>query len=430
MARARPKRLTIRSYQVGFGDCFLLSFGYASGERHVLIDFGSSGQPKGTSGLLGKVAQDIRQRCGGKLHGVVATHRHLDHINGFDPGKNGRGPGAVIASCKPDVVVQPWTEDPSAKTDAKRPTQVVQGSKGFRRSLVDMQFTAGAILAELGRYRRRLFYMPQVAELAFIGEQNLQNAAAVKNLQKMAPRHAYVHHGSKSGLESTLPGVKISVFGPPTLEQSQSISKQRARDKDEFWQLRAHEDGFWRREAMAGALAADDAALASKTRRACPPQARWLRSRLLSERVQTALELVRILDDVLNNTSVILLFEVGGKSFLFPGDAQIENWSYALQRSADLARLRKVNVYKVGHHGSLNATPKTLWNAFQHKSEKAQKNRLVTFLSTMAGKHGSVESKTEVPRRTLVSALRRDSELFNTQDLTGTALFNEHSFDL
>jgi hypothetical protein len=39
----RPTGLTVRMYQVGFGDCFLLTFHYPkTGDRHVLIDFGSS----------------------------------------------------------------------------------------------------------------------------------------------------------------------------------------------------------------------------------------------------------------------------------------------------------------------------------------------------------------------------------------------------
>ena len=36
------------------------------------------------------------------------------------------------------------------------------------------------------------------------------------------------------------------------------------------------------------------------------------------------------MDKVLNNTSLILLFHIGETTLLFPGDAQIENWSYAL----------------------------------------------------------------------------------------------------
>ena len=43
-----PTSATIRTYHVGFGDCFLISFEYSrKSERHVLVDFGSTGFPKG-----------------------------------------------------------------------------------------------------------------------------------------------------------------------------------------------------------------------------------------------------------------------------------------------------------------------------------------------------------------------------------------------
>ena len=51
--KTAPVKLTIRAYQVGFGDCFLLTFQYPKNgkkddnERHVLIDFGSTGMPDG-----------------------------------------------------------------------------------------------------------------------------------------------------------------------------------------------------------------------------------------------------------------------------------------------------------------------------------------------------------------------------------------------
>src|SRR3546814_10469532 len=84
----------------------------------------------------------------------------------------------------------------------------------------------------------------------------------------------------------------------------------------------------------------------------------------------------------MNNTSVILLFEVGDKHLLFPGDAQYENWMYALAQEGVTQRLCKVNVYKVGHHGSLNATPKDLWNGFEARGSSKTANRLRSFLST------------------------------------------------
>jgi hypothetical protein len=43
----------------------------------------------------------------------------------------------------------------------------------------------------------------------------------------------------------------------------------------------------------------------------------------------------------MNDTSVILLFEIGTKRLLFRGDAQLETWSYALRKhTPEHARLR------------------------------------------------------------------------------------------
>ena len=99
-------------------------------------------------------------------------------------------------------------------------------------------------------------------------------------------------------------------------------------------------------------------------------QTRWFIDRADRMNGNQLLGLVRILDKAMNNTSVILLLETGGKKLLFPGDAQIENWAFSLQKPAVMKLLTDVDVYKVGHHGSLNATPKTLWNHFSHRNKK------------------------------------------------------------
>src|SRR5574342_452499 len=113
MATRRPNRLTIRTYDVGFGDCFLLTFHYGRTKRHVLIDFGSTSPAKKGKPLEGVIAEDIARVTGGKLHAVVVTHRHADHISGFTPRK-GKGPGDVIRKCaKNALIIQPWTEDPA-----------------------------------------------------------------------------------------------------------------------------------------------------------------------------------------------------------------------------------------------------------------------------------------------------------------------------
>jgi hypothetical protein len=204
-------------------------------------------------------------------------------------------------------------------------------------------------------------------------------------------------------------GVKIHVLGPPTLEQSDAIRKMRTHDADQFWHL------------LAGAPNARALTIGPRVlppRLQVPASGRWFRDRLESLTGQQMLEIVRTLDDQMNNTSLILLFEVCGKKLLFPGDAQIENWSYALEDAPDADHtqtlLRDVDVYKVGHHGSLNATPKKgLWEHFT----KRKNRRLWTLLSTMHGKHGSAKSGTEVPRKPLLKTLEVESRLLNTDEL-------------
>jgi hypothetical protein len=417
MATSKPKSLTIRSYQVGFGDCFLLTFHYTGKDkdRHVLIDFGSTGQPKGAGeNLMLRVAQDIKQQCNGKLHAVVATHRHKDHISGFATNKKGTASGDVIASCKPDVVLQPWTEHPKARVDATQAPGAMTSNKAFVAALGDMHAVSAAILAEAQR-RKSMLGSVLFRELTFLGEDNLSNASAVENLMQMGKKNFYLNFGSKSGLERVLPGVKTTVLGPPTLKQSSEIKIQRSKDEDEFWMFQALANQFaLKPEARIFRGAKTYSA------QGAPPFTRWFIKRMRSIRGEQLLGIVRALDKVMNNTSLILLFEVNGKKLLFPGDAQIENWSYALSKPAIKRRLAKVNVYKVGHHGSRNATPKTLWAGFENRSKKkTDTKRLKSLMSTMPGKHGKAASSTEVPRKTLVQALESESELFTTQSLKG-----------
>jgi beta-lactamase superfamily II metal-dependent hydrolase len=418
-----PSAVHVRMYNVGFGDCLLLTFDYAAGPRHMLIDFGTSAAPQGLGkDYMTQVAKDIEKQCHGKLDILVVTHRHLDHISGFST--DGAATGKIIANLKPACVIQPWTEDPRAQTDAKRATaRSYTGGKPDQQSLTahylgaleDMHIVADTALRLAGS---GTLAVGTASQMSFLGETNLKNLSAVKNLMEMGRRGKALYVNAEMELNDLLPGVGMRVLGPPTLEQSDAIRKERSKDPNEFWTFRS----FWGFQAAAAThmaagkptLLFPDTPRVPDSRQ--PPDDRWFIHQARRIRGDQLLELVRDLDSAMNNTSVILLMEVNGRTLLFPGDAQIENWAFALNHKPWQAPLSAADLYKVGHHGSLNATPKSLWGLFAKKGDEKKKGRLKTICSTKFGKHGSVKAGTEVPRSVLVKELRKDSAFLSTEE--------------
>jgi hypothetical protein len=118
------------------------------------------------------------------------------------------------------------------------------------------------------------------------------------------------------------------------------------------------------------------------------------------------------LDGTLNNQSLVVLFTCNGKKLLFVGDAQWGNWAHWLYGKAvsgadpgisDRAKeiLGSLDFYKVGHHGSTNATPIPAVAALSEDS--------AAMCSTATGAYGSLDRKTEVPRKALMEALESRS---------------------
>jgi hypothetical protein len=70
-------------------------------------------------------------------------------------------------------------------------------------------------------------------------------------------------------------------------------------------------------------------------------------------------DLAFALDQAKNNESLVTLFIFRNQyHMLFPGDAQYGNWKWWLDNEESGDILSKINFFKIGHHGSHNATPK------------------------------------------------------------------------
>jgi hypothetical protein len=395
-------------YQVGFGDCFLLSFEYGGQLRdhHMLIDFGSTHLASDTD--LDDVAESIVEATSGRLDVLVISHRHNDHMSGF--GK--QSTFKKMKDLNPRLIVRPWTEDPELREDASAPDEEQKFIRSLdtARSVVTKIRSAIVIPAELEDPLLTCLY-----DEADVSQEPAPEA--ITNIDSWVNREGaqpiYAHFGMDIGLDQYIPGVTCDVLGPPRVDLWPEVVRQRYNDPDEFWlsELAAVES--------AGVLLDAEPA---RWQSAVAPRgigpARGLLDYLRDHHRVNLLDLVRKTDHALNNTSLILLITVGGaRRMLFPGDAQIENWKYVLTDEAGEAfrpLLSQVDLYKVGHHGSRNATPRSLFGIWNE--EIGPREPMVALMSTKPDVHGK-DGPHPVPSDKLVDALKERMTLLRTDNL-------------
>ena len=80
-------KLLVRAYNVGFGDCIYVRIPSRHGGFHILIDCGTLGSIK----LLRQAIEHLKSELPDsdmpgkkRLDLIVATHRHADHLKGFE----------------------------------------------------------------------------------------------------------------------------------------------------------------------------------------------------------------------------------------------------------------------------------------------------------------------------------------------------------
>lgn len=380
-------RITIRMYRQGLGDCFLISIP-REGEApyRVVIDCGVILGTPDASRIIGEVVEDIIQTTGGRIDLLVATHEHWDHVSGF---VQARELWTDASRLQIDKVWMGWTEDAGDDLGKKL--------RGERNAL-KIALAAASTRLRMSNDRRAADEVSNL--LGFFGAAgDNTTSAALEVVRKLAGAPRYCH---PQDAPFTVPGteVKIYVLGPPHDEKF--IKKYNpSKSQPETYGLAATE-AFFRVVAPAldgdgetdapfdeGVMIPLDAARQSpffqrhywgeaddggEKEAAAARDQSW--RRIDGSWLDASSPLALQLDSATNNTSLVLAFELpSGEVFLFAADAQVGNWmswqdlSWTVDgrtvTGPDL--LRRTVFYKVGHHGSHNATLR------EHGLEEMQK---------------------------------------------------------
>jgi beta-lactamase superfamily II metal-dependent hydrolase len=393
----------IRMYNVGFGDCFLLAFPAFDRPRKILIDCGthSAGQgPVPIGQIAARVVTDSTEDDGtARIDIVVATHRHQDHVSGF----NDRIWREVTVS----EVWMPWTEhptDPEARRVRERQSQIA-------RSLCLALEAAQGEQAEEG----------QQAALA-LAANSLTNAAAMETLHRgfngtPLRRFLPTEQDETSLAVEALPGLVTHVLGP-------SRDPEVIRDMDPpagagYLQFIQGERGdgppprpFRERWTIAPERFLGTAAL--EHLRLTEPQMQYINDLSEVDHFQIAVAL----EKAVNGTSLMLAFELGEAVLLFPGDAQWGTWNAALRNERWRELLARTTFYKVGHHGSHNATPREYVEQLLWTRRPKPEGFVDNFSAAVSTRR--MHMWKYIPKQELIAAINKTTPSFARSDVRDT----------
>jgi hypothetical protein len=353
-------KVRVRMYRQGLGDCFLLTCSDdGSDESHLLIDCGVLKGTPDAGQRMEAVAQSVHDTTGGHLDRLVVTHEHWDHLSGFLQAQ------AIFDAVEVGEVWVAWTEDP----DDELANELRRRKQKRLNGLI-----AAAKLAE-GKAAEQL-----EALLGFEGDLGAAGRqTTAKALEWVKDRDAevkFLRPGERLADLPGLPDIRVYVLGPPHDRRLIKRSDPSKRHP-EVYELASSDS------SPQGFLAAVEA-LAAEEQPAAQPFDRFFRAeeadardvwpdyfaeewrRIDNDWLGYAGPLALALDSDTNNTSLVLAFELseGGDVLLFPGDAQVGNWlswetlEFQVNGSTVKAQdlLERTVLYKVGHHGSHNAT--------------------------------------------------------------------------
>lgn len=398
------KQIRIRMYNVGFGDCFLLAL---PDKRTILVDAGFHAQGKGafsTKELVQQIIDDVTDISGSaRIDVVVATHRHQDHIYAFNAKE---WEGVEVGE-----VWLPWVED----RNNEKAVKLWKKQASFAKQLAGARSTFGLSAEQMTDVEFMLWNagvdgLPGVPLDGVASNANALDclhegfARRDRDLPRFLPKGQTFPESFQT---PALPGVTVHVLGPsrdPALIQdldpeadgetyramalrSMSLAGPIPAPFSEAWQVKDDEAGT-------GLETADIDRIDSLGRSA------------------DAVFAAEKVDSMINSTSLVLVLQIGKARLLLPGDAEWGTWKRILESNAARSLLRGATFFKVGHHGSHNATSKTL-------VEKVLPKHIPAMIST---KQGPGQYRNNIPLKELLDALSEHEIDYARSDRPGDGL--------
>lgn len=365
-------RIKVRMYRQGLGDCFLLTIPRRNGDKpfYAVIDCGVILGTQNAGQVMTEVVEHIIKTTGGHVDLVAATHEHWDHISGF-------GQARELWTDKSKLTIgQVWLSWAEDKNNA-----LGQKLRGERRAL-NMALQAAASRMHLAGDQAAAADVTNL--LSWFGAAG-STSDALDTVKSLSDNVRYCTP-SDNPVQIPDTDVKVYVLGPPPDEKLIKKYNPSKREPetygldamnnylaalqptmtdmdldtpfDEAYQIPLHvaqQMPFFQRHYWG-----EDSGSEEKDQGWRRIDGSWLDS---------SSSLALQLDSATNNTCLVLAFELGnGDVLLFAADAQVGNWlswqdlKWQVNGSGvtgpDL--LHRTIFYKVGHHGSHNATLREL----------------------------------------------------------------------
>jgi beta-lactamase superfamily II metal-dependent hydrolase len=403
--------VNITMYPVGeLGDCFYLEFSKGETKSTVLIDSGSFRNGQGSIDRMRIIATDLQQQLAKNKRPfdvVIGTHQHNDHYSNFVHSKD------IFQKIGTNQVWLSWLDDPKDDHAAKIARGEREVSKKLRQ--IGSKLQAAAVKQRglkdnvaAARINDILgFYYEQ--DIVGFGKAPVTPQQGLENLKSLVKEPSYLVPGKIISLPGfTQEEVKVYVLGPPTDEKllfdahpnkgesydfklsvalnsadsllaalsnlesgkeneqthSTTVSGTSGNDRsgkiDETNEEELYEDSFFpfSTDQELKLHPASDFLNQSYNE----PTLDW--RKIDYDWLSQAERLALYLDTFTNNSSLVLAFELveAQKVLLFVGDAQTGNWlswkdiDWKDNPVSLSSLLSKTVLYKVGHHGSHNAT--------------------------------------------------------------------------